>query len=82
VSYHDPCVPRFHVGGDVFHRPSESFESVPLTDEAVAAADCVLIVTGHTSIDYKSIAATAKLIVDTCNVAPHQPNVVRLGAPS
>ncbi len=82
VSYHDPYVPRFHVGGDVFHRPEESFESMPLTDEAVTAADCVLIVTGHTSIDYQSIAAKAKLIVDTCNVAPHQPNVVRLGAPS
>ena len=51
-------------------------------DEAVNAADCVLIVTGHTSIDYKSIAAKAKLIIDACNVAPHQANVVRLGAPA
>jgi len=56
---------------------------VPLTDAALAAADCVVIVTGHTSIDYRRVAAQARLVVDTGNAIPRdvQAHVVRLGAP-
>jgi UDP-N-acetyl-D-glucosamine dehydrogenase len=81
--YHDPHVPEFKVGGNVFHRRRETLTSTPLTDAALAEADCVVVVTGHTSIDYRAIAQKAKLLVDTCNVAPRgaQVNVVRLGAP-
>ena len=83
VAYHDPHVPRFRAGGNVFHRQRETLESVPLTDAALAAADCVVIVTGHTSIDYRRVAAQARLVVDTGNAVPRdsQANVVRLGAP-
>ncbi len=52
VRYHDPYIPRFTVGGDVFYRPNCTLESVPLTDEELASADCVVIVTGHHSVDY------------------------------
>lgn len=83
VAYHDPHVPRFAIGGNVFHRQRETFESVPLTDAAIAEADCVVIVTGHTSIDYGRVAAQARLVIDTCNAmprsAPAQARVVRLG---
>jgi UDP-N-acetyl-D-glucosamine dehydrogenase len=81
VDYHDPHVPRFKVGGNVFHRGRVTLESTPLTDEALAAADCVVVVAGHTSIDYRRIAARARLVVDTCNAVPRdaQANVVRLG---
>lgn len=37
-------------------------------EEAVAAADCVLIATDHSDYDYDFIRAHAKLIVDTRNV--------------
>ena len=83
VAYHDPHVPRFRVGGNVFHRTRETFESVPLTDGAIAEASCVVVVTGHTSIDYRRVAGQARLVVDTCNAVPRDAsgNIVRLGTP-
>jgi UDP-N-acetyl-D-glucosamine dehydrogenase len=83
VTYHDPHVPQFHVGGNVFHRRRETLESAPLTALKLAAADCVAILAGHTSIDYRRVVASAKLVVDACNAVPRdaQANVVRLGAP-
>jgi UDP-N-acetyl-D-glucosamine dehydrogenase len=58
VSYHDPYVPALEENG-------HTFASVPLTGQALAAADCVLIVTDHTSLDYDLIRTHAKLTVDT-----------------
>jgi len=60
VSYHDPHVTRFSEDG-------HEFRSVPLTEEAVAAADCVLIVTDHTAIDFAMVQRAARLVVDTRN---------------
>jgi UDP-N-acetyl-D-glucosamine dehydrogenase len=60
VGYHDPYVPTFEEDG---HR----FTSAPLTREALAAADCVMIVTDHTSLDYELIRNSARSIVDTRN---------------
>ena len=37
------------------------------TAEALAAADCVLILTSHSSFDYAEIAGRASLVVDTRN---------------
>jgi UDP-N-acetyl-D-glucosamine dehydrogenase len=67
VRYHDPYVPRFQVGNDVFHRETVVLESVMLTEEEVGAADCVVIVTGHRSLDYEQVVKCANLVVDTCN---------------
>ncbi len=83
VRYHDPYISHFSVGGDVFYRPNCILESVPLTDEELAAADCVVIVTGHRVLDYARVVERARRVVDCCNatrgiVAPH---IVRLGAP-
>jgi UDP-N-acetyl-D-glucosamine dehydrogenase len=63
VTYFDPHVPRFREDG-------QEFRSVELTPDVVAAADCVMIVTDHSSIDYHMIKRTAKLIVDTRNAIP------------
>ncbi len=84
VRYHDPYVPRFQVGDDVFHREPVTLESVPLTGEEIAAADCVTIVTGHRSLDYERVVKHASVVVDTCNAtagSPDQQKIVRLGAP-
>ncbi|HIE38961.1 MAG TPA: nucleotide sugar dehydrogenase, partial [Anaerolineae bacterium] len=67
VRYHDPHVDRFRVGGDVFYRPNLTLESVSLTDEELRAADCVVIVTGHHSLDYEQVVEKAPLVVDCCN---------------
>lgn len=60
VSYHDPYVPAFEEDG---HR----YLSVPLTAEAVASADCVMIVTDHSGVDYGLIQRHARSVVDTRN---------------
>ncbi|MBN1954008.1 MAG: nucleotide sugar dehydrogenase [Anaerolineae bacterium] len=85
VRYHDPYVPQFRVGGDVFFQPPTPLDSVPLTADELGAADCVIIVTGHRGLDYRQVVEQARVVVDCCN-ATHTleqvpPTVVRLGAP-
>jgi UDP-N-acetyl-D-glucosamine dehydrogenase len=41
--------------------------SVPLTDEALASADAVLVATDHSSVDYARVVERAALVVDTRN---------------
>ena len=65
VTYSDPHVPRFREDG-------QEFKSVELTPEVVAAADCVMIVTDHTAVDYRMIKRKAKLVVDTRNALPKE----------
>jgi UDP-N-acetyl-D-glucosamine dehydrogenase len=53
VQYHDPHVPALRLpDGDVL-------ESVALTDEALADADCVFLHTAHTDIDWPRVARLA-----------------------
>jgi len=65
VTYFDPHVPGFREDG-------HEFRSVDLTAERVAAADCVMVVTDHSSVDYRMIKRHAKLIVDTRNAIPKE----------
>jgi UDP-N-acetyl-D-glucosamine dehydrogenase len=75
VSYADPYVSRATWDGI-------TLESVPAEDEAIAAADCVLILTDHPEFDYARIVATARLVVDTrgatWGIGGHPDNVVTL----
>ena len=66
VSFHDPHVARLHEDG-------VELTSVPLSAEALRAADCVVIVTDHSSMDYGLIAREAKLVVDTRHALPAEP---------
>jgi UDP-N-acetyl-D-glucosamine dehydrogenase len=65
VTYSDPHVPRFREDG-------QEFRSVQLTPDVVASADCVMIVTDHTAVDYGMIKRKAKLVVDTRNALPKE----------
>lgn len=67
VTYHDPYVPQYAIGPDVFRRTRQSLQSVELSDETLAGADCVVIVSGHRSLDYGRVLEQAQLVVDTCN---------------
>jgi UDP-N-acetyl-D-glucosamine dehydrogenase len=60
VSYHDPYVPEFVEDG-------HHARSVPLGPDTLAAADCVVIVTDHSNIDYRAVASHARIVVDTRN---------------
>jgi UDP-N-acetyl-D-glucosamine dehydrogenase len=59
VTYSDPYVPRLRV-------ESLDMQSIDLHDGA-KAADCVVIVTDHLSVDYQALVQNARLIVDTRN---------------
>jgi UDP-N-acetyl-D-glucosamine dehydrogenase len=63
VVYHDPYIPEFRLDTE----EHELMRSVELTEEEIANADCVVIVTDHRQIDYRWVAERASLIVDTRN---------------
>jgi len=75
VSYHDPYITSIH------HEEIE-LESIANLDEGVKAADCVAIITNHSSYDYEQILENANLIVDTRNAlgekGKNNPKVTRL----
>ncbi len=58
LSYHDPHVATM---------PELGLESVALTADAVAAADCVVIITGHNDVDYAMVVDRAKSVLDLRN---------------
>ena len=67
VSYHDPFVAEVRFDDAHTEGNGEPLTSVALTDEELGAADCVIIVTDHSDIDYKRVCGIASLIVDTRN---------------
>ncbi len=72
VSYSDPHVPKLTVA-------SHELESQPIVT-AASQADCCVLITDHSDVDYKALASSSKLIVDTRNRLRGFPgsNVVRL----
>ena len=78
VVYADAHVPTLQVAG-------ETLCAVPLSDEVLAAADCVVIVTDHSDVDYEWVVRQAALVVDTRNATAqvaHAEHVWRLVRPS
>jgi len=64
IAYHDPHVSEVEVqmsGGG----PPRTLASVALTDDEISSADCVVIVTDHSTVDYARVASRAKALVDT-----------------
>lgn len=62
VSYHDPYIAVMDLDG------KGSLESVALTDEAISNADCVVIITDHSRVDYARVVRLASIVIDTRNV--------------
>lgn len=62
IRYHDP-----YVAEAITHDGKARWSSVPLTDEAIADADAVLILTDHQGLDYQKIVSQAQLVIDTRN---------------
>ncbi|MEO8333661.1 MAG: nucleotide sugar dehydrogenase [bacterium] len=88
VTYHDPYVPtvRDDEGhGEVTGTPRIR-HSVDLTPATLSAADVVVIVTDHKSIDYQQLVDHADLIVDSRNATaktkPSRARVVALSGTS
>lgn len=76
VEYHDPFIPRLRTHDDIV------MESVVDLMEAVRQADCIIIITNHSSYDYQAILKEAKFIFDSRNalgkLGKNNPKVVRL----
>jgi UDP-N-acetyl-D-glucosamine dehydrogenase len=80
VQYADPYVP--HLGARQWPGGFD-LATEPVTSEALGAADCVAILTDHSTIDYDMVRAVARLVVDTRNaIAGDHAHVLRLGAPA
>jgi UDP-N-acetyl-D-glucosamine dehydrogenase len=67
VRYHDPFVAELRFDDAHTESSGEPLDSVPLTNEELKSADCVIIVTDHSDIDYKHVCSLVPLIVDTRN---------------
>ena len=67
VSYHDPFVKEMRFDDAHTEANGEPLDSVELSDERLRAADCVIIVTDHSDVDYGRVCSLAPLIVDTRN---------------
>lgn len=67
VRYHDPFVAELRFDDAHTESTGDPLSSVPLTNEELQAADCVIVVTDHSDIDYKRICSIVPLIVDTRN---------------
>jgi UDP-N-acetyl-D-glucosamine dehydrogenase len=76
IRYHDPFVPEVREDGT-------TRTGVALTDQEIADADCVVIITDHSGVDYRSVVDRARLLVDTRNATAGMTgsHIVRLSGP-
>ena len=72
VTFSDPYVRRIQTSSGYL----DAQEMLP----SVAAADCVVVVTDHSAVDYTAVVERSKLIVDTRNALKgfRSPKIVRL----
>jgi UDP-N-acetyl-D-glucosamine dehydrogenase len=77
LAFNDPLVPTLSLG-------DKTLESVELSPAEIAGHDCVLILTDHSSYDFKKIVATARLVIDTRNATKglhdFKDRIIKLGA--
>ena len=60
IAYHDAHVP-------VLHEDGLDLRSVDLNEQRLRSVDCVVIVTPHSGIDWRSLVDNSDLVVDTRN---------------
>lgn len=78
VAYADKYVPEIRLDGQIL-------SSRPYTNEDLREADCVVILTNHSHVDYAQVVREARLVIDTRNATGHLPpaaHVWRLGRPT
>jgi UDP-N-acetyl-D-glucosamine dehydrogenase len=67
VQYHDPFVREVRFDDAHTSFTGGPLASIDLTDDEIKGADCVVIVTDHSQIDYQRVIDLAPLVVDTRN---------------
>ncbi len=84
VIYHDAFVPEVTFDHSYTIGAGDPLYNQDLTDELLASADCVVICTDHSGVDYERICRLSKVIVDTRNAlnenlrSTSQAKIVRL----
>ena len=77
LAFNDPLVPSLRLG-------NSTLKSVELSPAEIAGQDCVLILTDHSSYDFKKIVGSARLVVDTRNATKglhdFKDRIIKLGA--
>ena len=67
VEYHDPHISEIRLESESHDR----LASIPLDEDRIASADCVVIVTDHSNVDYTMVATRASLVIDTRYATRH-----------
>jgi len=67
IIYNDPYVPQIKIG-------DKKVRSLPLNENLLSQADCVVITTAHSSYDYRWIVENARTVVDTRNATKNLSN--------
>ncbi|MCT1516954.1 nucleotide sugar dehydrogenase [Dietzia cercidiphylli] len=73
ISYHDPLVPEWSPSGGI-----GSLQSVADVSEVAASSDLTIVLQEHASIDFESLAESAKRILDTKAALPRAGHIARL----
>jgi UDP-N-acetyl-D-glucosamine dehydrogenase len=69
VSYHDPFVPEMHLDEDTATPPPvPRLTSVPLSEEVLAAQDCVCLAVAHSGFDVPWLLKHSRLLMDATGV--------------
>jgi UDP-N-acetyl-D-glucosamine dehydrogenase len=63
VQYHDPHVPLIRL------EEGHTMDCTPYSTALLANADCVVIITDHSSYNWAEVIAHSRLVVDTRNAA-------------
>ena len=72
VVYHDPFVPEVTFDHAYTIGDGEPLFNNELTDELISSADCVIICTEHSTVDYARVCELARLVVDTRNALSNE----------
>ena len=67
VVYHDSFVPEVTFDHSYTIGAGDPLYNLDLTDNLLSSADCVVICTEHSDVDYKRVCELSKVIVDTRN---------------
>jgi UDP-N-acetyl-D-glucosamine dehydrogenase len=67
--YHDPFVPSVALDDPGFGEIR--LASIPLSEQVLADADCVVILTAHPGIDYNAVVDVAPLVFDASGATRH-----------
>jgi len=90
VSFHDPYIATVRSESDghearIGGEPPALRHSVALTPQTLAAADVVVIITDHRSVDYQAVVDHASLVVDsrnaTATLRPGRASILALTGP-